>query len=478
MSEISRIGVEFSDSASFPDGIDPEIKIKKKRGYLKYSPLSLVLLSVCAFVFAFSMFGLFEQVVLDGAGEAEVNTLSNLAFPNTGSSGDDLVPLPGGGANTKAWQSITPDLIDPTSLHFLQTVTFEGLLAQNPDTVSWMYWPTTVDVNGLPFNLPVVQTTDNEYYLNKGFDQSNSVNGWVYSDYRCNWNHLVQNRNTILYGHARSYLIFGGLRFLNGKTKWQQDGYNHFIYINTPNERTVWQIFSWYETTTDFNYIDTHFSSDEEYVAFLNTVQGNNTVPAFEKFEFTADDRILTLSTCKGVNSKDRVAVHAVLVKHEYINGEPEDDESDGFITGTLPDYGFNDPDESTDSDAAPDPSGSGSGSSSDSSDFVTDTGTPPLTGSGSQPSTDVQPPVTDTGTPPDSGSGSTSGGTTPPATDTGTPTDTPSGSGTPGDSGSSSTDTGTPSTDSGTPSVTDSSGSGGTDGGNPTPSDSGTPAA
>ena len=131
------------------------------------------------------------------------------------------------------------------------------------------------------------------------------------------------SRNTIIYAHARSYHMFGGLRFLNKKTAWQQDGNNHFIYINTPYERTVWQLFAWYETTTDFNYIQTDFSSDIEYMAFLYSLRENNTVPYFEEVEFSPKSQILTLSTCKGVNSNVRVAMHAVLVKYEKL-ADPE----------------------------------------------------------------------------------------------------------------------------------------------------------
>ena len=292
----------------------------ERNAYVKYSPLSLVLLGLCAFVFSFSLLGLFEQSVLDLAGQSEAGQIGRDVFvPLPSDADEDSVLTPTD--PTKQWQQIAPEDIDVDALPFLQTVGFDSLKEQNPDTVAWMYWPTTTDVKGLPFNRQVVQSTNNDYYLNKSFDKSNNSNGWIYVDYRCNMKDLLDNRNTIIYGHARSYLMFGGLRYLNSKTKWQQDGNNHFIYINTPTERTVWQVFAWYETTTAFNYIRTYFSNDTDYVNFLNTLQSKNTISAFESFQFTADDRILTLSTCKGSNSDVRIAMHAVLVKHEYVEG-------------------------------------------------------------------------------------------------------------------------------------------------------------
>jgi len=396
---------------------------KPRKGYVKYSPLSLILLAFCAFVFSFSILGLFEQTLLDTAEGGTQEGLTQIGFPNPGDpdNPNELAPNPVPDLNK--WQEIHPSLIDVSTLRFLQTPDFAALRRENSDSVAWMYWPTTADVKGLPFNLPVVQSVNNEYYLNRSFDRSRSDNGWVYADYRNNMRDLRSNRNLIFYGHARSYLIFGGLKYLNTKTSWQRDGYNHFIYINTPNERTVWQVFSWYETTVDFNYINTYFANDEEYVEFLLTLQGKNTIDAFEEMVFSPEDRVLTLSTCKGEDENVRVAVHALLVRHEWINGEPvHTDEEPSFQI----------------SDSA------GSGSDSDSFEVTDPTDNPtdvptdvPLTTgtAGGTSSSGEGPGTTDTDTPTDipSGSGDSSGTGTPP-TDTDIPTDVPSGTDVPTD--------------------------------------------
>lgn len=323
----------------------PVEKKKKKGGYLKYSPISLLMLAACAFVFSFSLLGIFEQSLLDTAVEGVRQELSGLAFPEL-QEGDSSVMPPLPYPDLDAWQAIAPTDIDPATLPFLQTVDFAALKGENEDTVCWLYVPSTADVKGLPINLPVVQGDDNDYYLNTSFDHSVSENGWVYADCRNYMPNLRSNRNLIFYGHARSYMIFGGLKYLNTQRAWQQDGYNHFIYINTPMERSVWQIFSWYETTVDFNYIDTAFVDDAEYVDFLYTLQNKNMIPAFEKFEFSPKDRIMTMSTCKGTDENMRVAVHAVLVKHEALGELPgpsfTDDDGQGF-TGSSGGSGVTD---------------------------------------------------------------------------------------------------------------------------------------
>ena len=45
---------------------------KPRKGYVRYSPLSLILLAFCAFVFSFSVLGLFEQTLLDTADRKSV----------------------------------------------------------------------------------------------------------------------------------------------------------------------------------------------------------------------------------------------------------------------------------------------------------------------------------------------------------------------------------------------------------------------
>ena len=113
--------------------------------------------------------------------------------------------------------------------------------------------------------------------------------------------------------------MFGGLKYLNEKPEWYNNGNNHFIYINTPTERTIWQIFSWYETNVEHYYIKTNFASGQDFVDFVNDLQSRNEIAAFARYNFTENSRIITFSTCKGLNPNNRVAMHAVLVKSESI---------------------------------------------------------------------------------------------------------------------------------------------------------------
>lgn len=215
---------------------------------------------------------------------------------------------------------IHPDNINLEDIAYISGIDFNKLKARNDDTVAWICIPGNDSITGLPVDTAVVQTTDNNYYLSHSFDKSENVNGWIYADYRNNMANITSNYNTVIYGHARSYRMFGGLKNLNETPDWYKNGYNHFIKITTPKDETIWQIFSWHETNVYYNYIQTDFENAQEFIDFATELQDKNELKGyFSTFEFTENSRIITLSTCKGSNPANRVAVHAVLVARNPI---------------------------------------------------------------------------------------------------------------------------------------------------------------
>lgn len=52
------------------------------------------------------------------------------------------------------------------------------MLQKNSDTVGW------IKVDGTKVNYPVVQSSDNSYYLNHAFNGSSNIGGWIFADYR------------------------------------------------------------------------------------------------------------------------------------------------------------------------------------------------------------------------------------------------------------------------------------------------------
>lgn len=185
-------------------------------------------------------------------------------------------------------------------------VDFTGLLAKNPDTIAY------INVKGTNINYPVVQTSNNDYYLTHAFDKSYNDAGWVYMDYR-NSNQF-NDFNTIIYGHGRlNKTVFGSLRNLLNKS-WQNNKDNYTMTISTPTMNYVYQIFSIYTIESETYYIKTKFSSVESKTEWINTMNQRDT--SIIDSPANVEDKIITLSTCLN-DDGGRVVVHAKLIKQQ-----------------------------------------------------------------------------------------------------------------------------------------------------------------
>ena len=207
--------------------------------------------------------------------------------------------------NVNPPEDVFNDYWDYIKMNLLE-VDFNELLKKNPDTVGW------IEVKGTNINYPIVQTTDNSYYLTHAFDKTKNEAGWVFMDYR---NDAVNfNQNTILYAHSRlTGSMFGSLKNIL-ESSWYTNKNNHIIRLSTPTENTMWQVFSVYTIPKESYYITPNFNSNEAYQEFLNTMKSRSEVEF--SAEVNTNDKILTLSTCKD-NFGNRVVMHAKLIKKE-----------------------------------------------------------------------------------------------------------------------------------------------------------------
>lgn len=187
----------------------------------------------------------------------------------------------------------------------LMSVDFDELLKTNKNTKAFL------KVNGTNVNYPVVQATDNKYYLTHAFDNSKNGGGWVFLDYRNNMDNLSDN--TIIYGHGRKNgTIFGSLKKIVDSS-WYENSSNYTIYISTPKENTLWQVFSVYKIPNETYYLISKFGSEESHQKFIN-IMLDRSIHNFNT-QVTTKDKILTLSTCW--NHDVKVVLHAKLIKRQ-----------------------------------------------------------------------------------------------------------------------------------------------------------------
>ena len=185
-------------------------------------------------------------------------------------------------------------------------VSFSVLSYLNNDTVAFIRMRNT------NVKYPVVQTNDNNYYLKHSFDKTENNAGWIFMDYRNNINDL--DDNTIIYGHAR----VNGAMFSTLKNtlsyEWQNDKDNYVIFLSTPKENMIFQIFSIYTIKRESYYIMTNFNSSNEKQKWVDTMKKRNTAPI--DTEVNINDKFLTLSTCQNYQDR-RIVIQAKLIKKQ-----------------------------------------------------------------------------------------------------------------------------------------------------------------
>lgn len=187
------------------------------------------------------------------------------------------------------------------------SVNFDDLIAKNNETVGW------IKVNNTNVNYSILKHTDNEYYLKHDFNKNYNIYGWVFADYRDDFEYF--GNNTIVYAHNMTdRSMFGSLVWCLRKS-WYTNNENQFIKISTPKSNTVWKIFSIYTIKPEVYYLKTYFESPEEHQIFLDVLKGRS-IHNFNE-DVTPNDKILTLSTCSDDGTK-RVVIHAKMVKVEY----------------------------------------------------------------------------------------------------------------------------------------------------------------
>ncbi len=204
---------------------------------------------------------------------------------------EEQLPEPAGTtAGTLADEPVEP-IINPKIAALQET---------NKDIVGW------VRIEGTPIDYPVVQGEDNAFYLKHDAEGGKNKAGSIFMDYRNDAG--GDNRNTIVYGHyMKDGTMFGKLQ--NYESWWTFDRLKTIDFeLLTGDEE--WVVFSAYVADPSFDYIRTEFDSDEQFQSFLDDIQRRSLHPSTVKP--TADDKILTLSTCSYDYDNARFVIHAV----------------------------------------------------------------------------------------------------------------------------------------------------------------------
>lgn len=189
-------------------------------------------------------------------------------------------------------------------------VDFEGLQTYNPDIYAWITIP------GTQVDYPVVQRLgDNAYYLTHNTDGEESPEGAIFTE---DYNSLdFTDPNTILYGHnMKNGSMFRSLHDYMDRSFFDE---NREVLIYLPDKILHYEIFAAYLYDSRHLMLSYDFDDPDVFAAYLEEIRGIRDMNSFvdASVEVTAEDRILTLSTCyKGLDDR-RYLVQAVLVSIE-----------------------------------------------------------------------------------------------------------------------------------------------------------------
>ena len=193
-----------------------------------------------------------------------------------------------------------PMYVDPYADE-LSRMDFSALREINSDVFGWILIPNT------KVSYPLVQGTDNDYYLAHTWRQTKSDVGSIFMEQHCSKD--LSDFNTIIYGHRmKNGSMFGSLKNYSNSTYLKQ---HPVIYITDENGVHAYEIFSVYEANvSDLTYRIGSFSDAEkrEYInwCLAQSIVDCGVIP-------TVSDRIITLSTCTGRGYETRWVVQGVM---------------------------------------------------------------------------------------------------------------------------------------------------------------------
>ena len=179
------------------------------------------------------------------------------------------------------------------------------LQEQNADIVGWL------EIENTNVNYPVLQGTDNSYYMTHNYKKENSKNGAIFLDANYNWN--IPSNNLLIYGHnLGNGMMFQELLKYEKKSFYSQ---HPVIRFTTAEEDAQYEIISvfksrvYYKSEKDvFRYYQfINNESEKEYNQFVKNAKNASLYP----IDATASygDQLITLSTCSYYVEDGRFAV-------------------------------------------------------------------------------------------------------------------------------------------------------------------------
>ena len=256
--------------------------MKKKTRKIVMILLILVLLVSSGMVVSRRIqYGKGDKDYTDAAGLAQLPDLSAIQMPY------ETEPL-------------EPEWVDPYA-DALSAMDFTALREVNDDVLGWILIPDS------PISYPMVQGSNNSYYLKHTWRLTSSVVGAIFLDAQCDDD--FSDFNTIIYGHRMNNgSMFAGLAKYKNYSYYKS---HPTVYISDDNGSRAYQIFAAYEVSVSGDTYRLGITNEKDKQAYIDyclsrSLYNTGVVP-------TVYDSIVTLSTCTGRGHATRWVVQAVI---------------------------------------------------------------------------------------------------------------------------------------------------------------------
>jgi len=189
---------------------------------------------------------------------------------------------------------------------------YKNLLNKNKKLIGW------IKIDDTNIDYPVMQTSDNEYYLDHNLNQEYDKNGSIFMDKDCDV--LKPSTNLILYGHhMRSGSMFGSLSKYADESFYEKHRYIQFDTIYEKGTYEIMYVFRsrvYKEDEIVFKYyqfIDAN--GEQEFNSYMNEMDSMSLYDTGVDAQY--GDRLLTLSTCDYQETDGRFVVVAKRIVEE-----------------------------------------------------------------------------------------------------------------------------------------------------------------
>ena len=183
---------------------------------------------------------------------------------------------------------------------------YKKLFSQNKSLIGW------IKIDDTNIDYPVMQTVNNEYYLDHNYNQQYDKNGSIFLDKDCDI--TDPGTNMIIYGHhMKSGRMFGNLKLYSNKSYYEEHPIIQFDTIYEEGRYQIMYVFRsriYNEDEIVFKYYQFfEVSTPEEFDSHMNEMRKMSLYDT--GVTATYGDKLITLSTCDNSEQDGRFVVVA-----------------------------------------------------------------------------------------------------------------------------------------------------------------------